>query len=525
MPFEDGRQQRATTIDASTELDEECLEFFISDNEIERELDTSPFPQRHVNIGNMISPSSTAHQHLRSLPHHIKDTKVSLMQAETHKQAVSYNESLEYPVLPLSPSRNQSASPDRVLFLATPISQVEMKYPVLPCSSPEIVSTLTGWLGTPEYSGFGSAPSFVSVQQSCTIDRDNSRKIGMKVVQILSDTVVQDEEGSIKTTQPSKDYGSVCVETSRIQTTIRPETHGNEGGPQIIQVEEPAIYDKKESADITLAEMYANYFNFSEIDLTKATKLEGHISKDAAKNPKDAATMLAEDNAFIKFYLGISTYTASFDATIVPETIKLPSAPSQSKRASKAQQGTARGGAATYRTKGSFSGTLLSKTQLCELQTAPSVAETDEHCGSQTPAAFPLCHRPRHVDSATTSSEPGMDCDPKLAPPAMQERTLHADQPPQSCLVPDSREGPRLQPSRMSPKLLAHLPKTDTRLNAQTLKHLEWAYEIWYPDPKMTASVALQNHAREFDEPDWTEEEWLGIEQKAIGNAYRERRA
>ncbi|MCJ1421059.1 hypothetical protein MMC32_007421 [Xylographa parallela] len=86
-----------------------------------------------------------------------------------------------------------------------------------------------------------------------------------------------------------------------------------------------------------------------------------------------------------------------------------------------------------------------------------------------------------------------------------------------------------VQPLPMSTKLLAHLPKTNICLNAETLQHLECAYKIWYPDPLKTMaenrSTNLEDHASDSNNPDWPAEKWLSIERNAIGNANSAREA
>ena len=235
-----------------------------------------------------------------------------------------------------------------------------------------------------------------------------------------------------------------------------------------------------------------------------------------------------EDNAFIKFYLGISAETASGMNKVPKAATQLSSMPTPRRAVSTMQlQDFTRerlSGLTTLPVHPSHQAPLVFRSR--QLYLDSSAVQSSSRPESHLHASPHMHPEPVLIERARP--DPGHQTGYGLGsrpPTHMHGQTGLAFRPRQCIPIRDAHADTGVQPLRMSTNLLAHLPKTNTRLNARTLRHLEWAYNIWYPDPTglmaEKKSVKLEDRTSEFDEPDWTVEEWLSIERRAMGSAHR----
>ncbi|MCJ1398617.1 hypothetical protein MMC11_001817 [Xylographa trunciseda] len=345
-----------------------------------------------------------------------------------------------------------------------------------------------------------------------------------------------------KTQQPLKEVKPTLDEKPILEDKQRVSTVTNKGIGQTIVTshcnidsldKEPRPECKKCSADALLAELYAEDIDLSEIDLTEDSsanqpsvsipvmKTEVHTSVGAdlnvpGENQNSGLRIFEENNAFIKFYLGISANAATFDISNIPKAATLlPSTPTQVRAIPRLQR----------RSSPRKSLPALEKSPVHIFPQASLVFRPRQPCVDRSTDQISL-HPKSHLlafsqmCSNPDRAPPGLDhhTGHDLAPRSqtqMQGRSSLASRPRQRTQV---QGGSFVHPLPMSTKLLAHLPKTNTHLDAQSLKHLEWAYNIWYADPATPVAsntrVEMLDHASQFDDPDWTAEEWLSIEQE-----------
>ncbi|MCJ1437418.1 hypothetical protein MMC27_006805 [Xylographa pallens] len=252
----------------------------------------------------------------------------------------------------------------------------------------------------------------------------------------------------------------------------------------------------------------------------------------SGEDEKNKVRTFEEDNAFIKFRLGISTAASSGITTVSKGANQLPYTPSPMRAVSSIQRRKLPGERWTDTKTGPVNPfhQAASAFRARQLYVDNSIAQMPSHPKSHPHTSSDMCSKPVLFERAP----PDLDRQgvrnlvPRRAT-RMQGQTALAFRGRQCMPIQGAHAESGVQPLPMSTKLLAHLPKTNTRLNTQTLQHLESAHNIWYPDPRETMadnrSALSEAHASDFDEPDWTAEEWLSIERNAIGNAHHAREA